>query len=125
MKTTKLKVKVFNIDWDTDGEHYKFKNLPSEVEMDFELTEEDSPYLDVFIAERLSYDYCHQCYRFDYKVLERENSHFFTISLKEGKTECEDCPFRQWSSMAQDWIGCKSAPFPCDKYNLATMQFEK
>lgn len=119
-----IKIKVYNIEWDTDGELYVFNYLPQEVEMKLDIPEEDMGDIEVFIGRKLFNDYEYPYYRFEYKVLEREDSCIFTISMKEGKTECEDCPFRQWSSMTQDWVSCKKPPFPCNKYNLMSMQFE-
>lgn len=126
MEIKNLKIKVFNIDWDTDGDKEQFDILPQEVIMELEVTDDaDEDEVCDYIEEKLSddYGYCH--FGFEYDILAKEDVGIFTISMKEGKTDCEDCPFRQWSSMAQDWIGCKKPPFPCDKYNLATMQFEQ
>lgn len=124
MKFKTIKVRCYNIDWDTDGDKKQFDLMPQEVTMELEVPEDaNEDELDDYIGGKLSddYGYCH--FGYEYDIL--PNVGIFTISMQEGKTDCEDCPFARWSTLAQDYIACKSAPFPCDKYNLATMQFQQ
>lgn len=66
--TKTLNIRVFNIEWDTDGDKRILASLPREVEMELEFDEEDRGYLDAFIADQLTDDY--RCSAsFDYEII--------------------------------------------------------
>ena len=69
MDTKTLKIRAYNIEWDTDGDKEVFETLPKEVVMELAFSEGDHGYLDIIVGDKLSdeYGYCHN--GFEYEIL--------------------------------------------------------
>lgn len=125
MKTKKLTIRVYNIEWDTDGDKELFESLPQNITMGIRVPRDwDEDEMDDYIGGKLSdeHGFCH--FGYEYDIIAEDGVGKFNVEMSEGKTCCESCPFHVWSNSRQDY-DClhEIPPFECEKYDISTLRF--